>query len=59
MTADFVAAVIGGFESTLDEVLDRLAEGALRREIEALQQHLASKRQQISEMHNPEQVQTR
>ena len=41
MSADFVAALIDGFESTLDEVLDRLEESALRREVEMLQQHLA------------------
>lgn len=47
MTPGFVAAVLEGFEGTLDAVLDRVDEGDLRREAEALQVHIGSKRQQI------------
>ena len=50
MTPDFVAAVLEGFEGTLDEILDRLAEGELRREIKTLQRFLLTKRQQITEI---------
>jgi len=45
MTPGFVAAVLEGFEGTLD--LDRLGEGDLKKEVEALQEHIASKRQQF------------
>lgn len=48
MTPAFVAALLEGFEGTLDEILDRLAEGELRREIETLQRFLLTKRQQIA-----------
>jgi len=41
MTADFVVRILEGFEGTLDEVLERLKQGHLRQEIEALQQHIA------------------
>jgi hypothetical protein len=37
MSAEFVAALIQGFEGTLDEVLDRLPRGKLRQELKALQ----------------------
>jgi hypothetical protein len=47
MTAGFVAAVLEGFEGTLDVVLERLGDGDLKREVEALQEHIASKRQQF------------
>ena len=47
MTPGFVAAVLEGFEGTLDVVLDRLGEGDLKKEVEALQEHIASKRQQF------------
>lgn len=45
MSAEFVAALLEGFESTLDEVLDRLEGSDLRREVEILRQHLAAMRQ--------------
>ena len=45
MSGGFVAAFIEGFEGTLDEVLDRLEESELRRDVEALQQHLAEVRE--------------
>jgi len=47
MTAGFVAAVLEGFEGTLDAVLERLGDGDLKREVEALQAHLSNKRQQF------------
>src|SRR5438093_483390 len=56
MTAGFVAAILGGFEGTLDTVLERLAEGDLRREIEALQQHIAEKREQLERKDAPERL---
>lgn len=40
MTPGFVAAVLEGFESTLDAVLERLDAVDLRREVEALQEHI-------------------
>ena len=45
MTRVFVAAVLEGFEGTLDAVLERLGEGDLRREVEELQADIAQKRQ--------------
>ena len=56
MTAGFVAAILGGFEGTLDLVLERLAEGDLRREIEALQQQIADKREQLERQDSPERL---
>jgi hypothetical protein len=47
MTPGFVAAVLEGFEGTLDVVLERLVDDDLKREVEALQEHIASKRQQF------------
>ena len=47
MTPGFVAAVLEGFEGTLDVVLERLVDGDLKHEVEALQEHIASKRQQF------------
>jgi DNA-directed RNA polymerase beta' subunit len=47
MSAEFVIAVIEGFEGTLDAVLDRLSEGELRREVEALQRHIIARRRFI------------
>lgn len=47
MTPGFVAAVLEGFEGTLDVVLERLGDGDLKCEVEALQEHIASKRQQF------------
>ena len=45
MSTCFVAALVEGFEGTLDEALARLEEGELRRDVEALQQHLAEFRE--------------
>ena len=56
MTAGFVAAILGGFEGTLDAVLERLPEGDLHREIEALQQHIAEKREQLERQDTPERL---
>jgi hypothetical protein len=47
VTPGFVAAVLEGFEGTLDVVLERLVDGDLKREVEALQEHIARKRQQF------------
>jgi hypothetical protein len=47
MTPGFVAAVIEGFEGTLDAVLERVDEGDLKREVEEIQAQIASKRQQF------------
>lgn len=47
MTPGFVAAVLEGFEGTLDAVLERLDEGGLKLEVEDLQAQIASKRQQF------------
>jgi hypothetical protein len=47
MTPDFVAAVLEGFEGTLNAVLERLEDGHLKREVEALQAHIGRKRQQF------------
>lgn len=47
MTAGFVAAVLEGFEGTLDVVLERLDEGDLKRDMEDLQARIGSKRQQL------------
>ncbi len=47
MTAGFMAAILEGFEETLDAVLERLDEGDLKREVEALQAHIGSKRQEL------------
>jgi hypothetical protein len=47
MTPGFVAAVLEGFEGTLEAVLEHLDEGDLKREVEELQAQIASKRQQF------------
>jgi hypothetical protein len=47
MTPGFVAAVLEGFEGTLDAVLERLDEGGLKLEVEDLQAQIAGKRQQF------------
>jgi hypothetical protein len=44
MTPGFVAAILEGFEGTLDAVLERVADGELRRDIESLQEHIAGQR---------------
>jgi hypothetical protein len=47
MTPGFVAAVLEGFEGTLDVVLERVGDGELRREIESLQEHIANQRRTL------------
>lgn len=47
MTPGFVAAILEGFEGTLDAVLQHLDEGDLKREVEALQAHISRERQQF------------
>jgi hypothetical protein len=44
MTPGFVAAVLEGFEGTLECVLDRLEEGDLKREVAALLADITAKR---------------
>ncbi len=47
MTPGFVAALLEGFEGTLDVVIERLNEGDLRSDVEELQEHIARKRQKF------------
>ena len=47
MTPGFVAAVLEGFEGTLDVVIERLTAGDLRSDVEELQAHIARKRQEF------------
>jgi hypothetical protein len=47
MTPGFVAAVLEGFEGTLDVVIERFGAGELRRDVEELQADIARKRQQF------------
>jgi hypothetical protein len=47
VTPGFVAAVLEGFEGTLDAVLERVDDGELRREIESLQVHIAAQRHEF------------
>ena len=47
MTPGFVAAVLEGFEGTLDVVIERLTAGDLRSDVEELQAYIARKRQQF------------
>jgi hypothetical protein len=47
MTPGFVAAILEGFEGTLDLVLERIGNGELRREIESLQEHIADQRRTL------------
>ena len=56
MTPGFVAAIVEGFEGTLEAVLERLDEGDLKREVAALQEHVSSKRQQFEATDVSEQV---
>ena len=46
MSAEFFAAILEGFEGTLDEVLVRSLPMELREVAEALQQHIAAQREQ-------------
>lgn len=47
MSADFFAAILEGFEGTVAEVLARSLPIELREIAEALQQHMAAKREQV------------
>ena len=47
MTPGFVAAILEGFEGTLDAVLERVEDGELRRAIESLQEHIAGQRRTL------------
>lgn len=49
MTTGFVAAILEGFEGTLDAVLERLGDGELRGEVESLQEHVAAQRRALEE----------
>jgi hypothetical protein len=44
MNADFVAAILEGFEGTLDEVIERVVSPALRADLEILQTRICSLR---------------
>ena len=44
MNADFVAALLEGFEGTLDEVIERVVSPALRADLEILQTRICSLR---------------
>ena len=47
MSAEFFAGILEGFEGTLDEVLVRSLPMELREIAEALQQHIAAKREEV------------
>jgi hypothetical protein len=47
MTAGFMAALLEGFEGTLDAALEQIEEGELRREVEELKVHIATQRQKF------------
>ena len=47
MTPGFVAAILEGFEGTLDAVLERVDDDELRRDIESLQEHIAGHRRTL------------
>lgn len=49
MTPDFVAAVLEGFEGTLDAVLEQVGDGELQRDVQALQAHIALQRRRFEE----------
>ena len=49
MRAEFVAALLEGFEGTLDAALEPVGEGELRIEVEALRAHIAKQRRKFEE----------
>ena len=53
MTPGFLAAILDGFEQTLDHVLVRMEEGDLKREVNALQAHIACTRQELVAVDDP------
>jgi hypothetical protein len=59
MTPGFVAAILEGFEGTLDCVLDRLEAGELKCDVTALQAHIASERERLDSESRPADVVTR
>ena len=50
MSAEFVAGILEGFEGTLDEVLPRVSEPWLRREVEKLRVQIAGQRERLDEV---------
>ncbi len=54
MTPGFVAAILEGFEGTLDAVLERVEDGELRRGIESLQEHIAGQRRKLEKQETQE-----
>ena len=48
MTGGFVAALLEGFDGTLDAALEQIEEGELRSEVEELRVHIAEQRQKLS-----------
>jgi hypothetical protein len=44
MNADFVAAILEGFEGTLDDVIERVASRGLKADLEILQARICSLR---------------
>ena len=56
MTPGFVAAVLEGFEGTLDALLELHLNDALRRELEELHGHIVGKRQHFEAAESPEPV---
>ena len=53
MTPSFIAAILEGFEQTLDHVLERMDEGDLRQEVEELRAHIAGMRQELEAIDHP------
>lgn len=49
MTPGFVAAVLEGFEGTLDAVLEQLGDGELQRDVQVLKEHIAQQRRRFEE----------
>ncbi len=60
LSPPFVAAVLEGFEGTLDEVLDRVEDGELKVRLDVLQSHVTAVRLSIEKAdgsHDPNEVQ--
>ena len=53
MAPGFVAAILEGFEGTLDAVLERIGDGEMRREIESLQEQIAGQRRTLEKQESP------
>ena len=54
MNADFVAAVLEGFEGTLDEVIERVVSPALKADLEILKTSICSLRLTIDPSEEPQ-----